>query len=170
MATSSSRNFSNYSGIDRQQQMQSMPSTLERLNNPQQFGPGTTADRLLKQNYSWSLPLSERPATAVGRSWYDPARQAERLVRGTDRPGQLQGAMYVQAFQPPQDEIDAAVGLQPELSPQAPRYGLTHNLGNPGGYGPLRNSPRYNAQRSVYGAAGMGNGLGMGTRGGGYGY
>lgn len=81
MATPSPRNFSQYSGLDQFKQMQTMPSTYERLQNPSLYGPGTERDKLLKSQYSWALPLSERPATASGRSYNDPERIMERRMR-----------------------------------------------------------------------------------------
>ena len=86
MATPSPRNFSQYSGLDRFKQMQTMPSTLERLQNPSLYGPGSERDQLLKSQYSWALPLSERPATAVGRSYNDPERVMERKMRDDNGP------------------------------------------------------------------------------------
>ena len=82
MATPSPRNFSQYSGLDQFKQMQTMPSALERQQNPSLYGPGSERDQLLKSQYSWALPTSERPATAVGRSYNDPERVMERRMRG----------------------------------------------------------------------------------------
>ena len=86
MATPSPRNFSQYSGLDRFKQMQTMPSALERLQNPSLYGPGSERDQLLKSQYSWALPLSERPATASGRSYNDPERVMERRMRDDNGP------------------------------------------------------------------------------------
>lgn len=86
MATPSPRNFSQYSGLDRFKQMQTMPSTFERLQNPSLYGPGSERDQLLKSQYSWALPISERPATAVGRSYNDPERVMERRMRDDNGP------------------------------------------------------------------------------------
>ena len=77
MATPSPRNFSQYSGLDRFKMQQGMPSAYDRLQNP-----GYERDELLKSQYSWALPISERPATAVGRSYNDPERVMERRMRG----------------------------------------------------------------------------------------
>lgn len=109
MAKTSSRSFNQYSGIDRHQQMQGMPSATERLQNPAQFGTGRPGDVAMRSAAPWAMGLSERTATSSGRSFYDPARQAERVIRGTGRPGQLQGAMILdninQARQDPIDQI-----------------------------------------------------------------
>lgn len=86
MATPSPRDFSQYSGLDRFKQMQTMPSALERLQNPSLYGPGSERDELLKSQYSWALPLSERPATASGRSYNDPERVMERRMRDDNGP------------------------------------------------------------------------------------
>lgn len=86
MATPSPRNFSQYSGLDRFKQMQTMPSAYERLQNPSLYGPGSERDELLKSQYSWALPLSERPATASGRSYNDPERVMERRMRDDNGP------------------------------------------------------------------------------------
>ena len=112
MATASARNFSNYSGIQRQQQMQQMPSATERLQDPLKWGPGTDRDRVLKDQFSWALPLSDRPATPVGRSTRDPSRALEMLSRGTARPGQVQAALALDRFKRlNQDPVDQALGL-----------------------------------------------------------
>jgi len=81
MATPSPRNFSQYSGLDQFKQMQTMPSAYDRLQNPSLYGPGSERDQLLKSQYSWAAPLSERPATASGRSYNDPERIMERRMR-----------------------------------------------------------------------------------------
>lgn len=86
MATPSPRSFSQYSGLDQFKQMQTMPSTLERQQNPSLYGPGSERDQLLKSQYSWALPLSERPATASGRSYNDPERVMERRMRDDNGP------------------------------------------------------------------------------------
>lgn len=132
MATVSPRSFSQYSGIDRFKQMQGMPSSFERMQDPGRYGPGTALGEGLKNNFSWALPLSERPATPVGRSWYDPVRQAERVVRGTARPGQLQGAMIRQNLQPQPDQFE-------QILQQAQNFGDTTNYGSSQQQGPLRN-------------------------------
>ena len=149
MATVSPRSFSQYSGIDRFKQMQRppdappdanqtgetqkwIPSAWERLQDPGRYAPGTAVGDGLRKNFSWAMPLSERPATPVGRSWYDPSRQAERLVRGTGRPGQLQGAMIRQNLQPEPDQFEQI------LQQQAQNFGDTTNYGNPQQRGPLR--------------------------------
>lgn len=133
MATTSSRSFNQYSGIDRQRQMQGLPSALERMQDPAKYGAGTAADSLLKSKYSWSLPLSERPATPVGRSWYNPERQAERVVRGTARPGQLQGAMIHENLQEPLDQFEQILQDQANQN-----FDDTTNYGNPQNRGPIR--------------------------------
>lgn len=134
MARTSARSFNQYSGIDRQRQMQYLPSTTERLQDPGKYGAGTLARQALESPaFSWALPLSERPATPVGRSFYDPERQAERVVRGTARPGQLQGAMIRQNLQQPMDEFDQ---IRPDQVGQD--MGDTTDYGNSQGLGPLR--------------------------------
>jgi hypothetical protein len=135
MARASARSFSQYSGVQRQKDMQYMPSTTERLQDPARYGAGTYARQALESPaYSWSLPLSERPAQAVGRSWYDPSRQAERVVRGTARQGQLQGAMILDQLQPPPDQFQQIMADQVQQD-----MGDTKNYGNAQGQGPLRN-------------------------------
>jgi len=86
MAKPSPRNFSQYSGLDRFKMQQGMPSALERQQNPSLYGPGSERDQLLKSQYSWALPLSERPATASGRSYNDPERVMERRMRDDNGP------------------------------------------------------------------------------------
>lgn len=65
---------------------QGMPSALERQQDSLKYGPGSDRDTLLKSQYSWALPLSERPATASGRSYYDPERVMERRMRDDNGP------------------------------------------------------------------------------------
>lgn len=81
MATPSPRNFSQYSGLDRFKMQQGMPSAFERQQDSLTYGPGSDQDMLLKSQYSWAAPLSERPATASGRSYNDPERVMERRMR-----------------------------------------------------------------------------------------
>lgn len=63
-----------------------MPSAYDRVQNPSLYGPGSERDELLKSQYSWALPLSERPATASGRSYNDPERVMERRMRDDNGP------------------------------------------------------------------------------------
>lgn len=86
MATPSPRNFSQYSGLDRFKMQQGMPSALERQQDSLTYGPGSDQDMLLKSQYSWAAPLSERPATASGRSYNDPERVMERRMRDDNGP------------------------------------------------------------------------------------
>lgn len=102
MAKTSSRSFSQYSGIDRQNQMQSLPSATDRLGDP-------AATQAVRDVAPWALGLAERGATPSGRSTRDPYRALEMLSRGTARPGQVQAAMGLrQLQQQDQDPIDAA--------------------------------------------------------------
>jgi hypothetical protein len=86
MATPSPRNFSQYSGLDRFKMQQGMPSAFERQQDSLTYGPGSDQDMLLKSQYSWAAPLSERPATASGRSYNDPERVMERRMRDDNGP------------------------------------------------------------------------------------
>ena len=86
MATPSPRNFSQNSGLDRFKMQQGMPSAFERQQDSLTYGPGSDQDMLLKSQYSWAAPLSERPATASGRSYNDPERVMERRMRDDNGP------------------------------------------------------------------------------------
>lgn len=140
MATPSARSFNQYSGINRFKQQQksifgdeAIPSAFDRMQDPKKYAPGSDADLALKEGSSWALPLSERPATPVGRSFYDPERQAERVIRGTARPGQLQGAMIRQNLQQPMDEFDQI--MQDQVGQG---MGDTTDYGSSQGRGPIR--------------------------------
>ena len=103
MATPSSRNFDNYSGLDQQRLNQPgiTPNTQQRLGDP-------AATRILQNSNPSALGISERPATKSGRSFYDPARQAERWVRGTGSQDQTQAAAAAQGFNDAADPVAAA--------------------------------------------------------------
>jgi hypothetical protein len=142
MARASARSFSQYSGVDRFKQQQksiygskALPSAFERLQRPDLYGPGTYRDQALKSDaYSWSLPLSERPAAAVGRSSRDPFRVGEQVMRGVKNRDQFRTALELDAMTPPPDQFQQIMGdqLQQEM-------GDTKNYGNAQNQGPLRN-------------------------------
>lgn len=122
MAKTSSRSFNQYSGLDRHNQMQNMPSATERLQDSLNWGPGTARDTVLKNQFSWALPLSDRPATPVGRSTRDPSRALEMMSRGTARPGQVDAAIglarWNQQNQDPLDQV-LAMGAAAPTIPQS---------------------------------------------------
>lgn len=103
MAQTSSRSFNQYSGLDQQKANQpgNIPNAQQRLGDP-----ATT--RAMQDTMPWALGLSERPAQASGRSFYDPARQAERWVRGTGSREQTAAAAAAQEFNDTADPIEAA--------------------------------------------------------------
>lgn len=101
MAKESSRSFGQYSGVDRQNQLQKLPSATDRLSDP-------VATQAMRDTAPSALGLAERGATPSGRSFYDPARQAERWVRGTGSQDQTQAAETAQRFNDAADPIAAA--------------------------------------------------------------
>lgn len=109
MATTSARSFNSYSGLDRQQQMQNMPSATDRLQQPDLFGAGKPGNIAMRETAPWAMGLAERGATASGRSTRDPYRALEMMSRGTARPGQVQAALGLRQLRmQDQDPIDAA--------------------------------------------------------------
>jgi len=103
MAKESSRSFGQYSGLDQQRQNQPgiTPNAQQRLGDP-------AARNALRDTNPSALGLAERGATPSGRSFYDPARQAERWVRGTGSQDQTQAAETAQRFNDAADPIAAA--------------------------------------------------------------
>jgi hypothetical protein len=135
MAKASARSFSQYSGVQRQKDMQYMPSTTERLQDPARYGAGTFARQALESPaYSWALPLSERPAAAVGRSSRDPFRVGEQVMRGVKSRDQFRTALELDAMTPPPDQFQQIMADQVQQD-----MGDTKNYGNSQGQGPLRN-------------------------------
>jgi len=103
MAKESSRSFGQYSGLDQQRQNQPgiTPNAQQRLGDP-------AARNALRDTNPSALGLAERGATPSGRSFYDPARQAERWVRGTGSQDQTQAAAAAQGYNDAADPIGAA--------------------------------------------------------------
>jgi hypothetical protein len=103
MATNSSRNFNNYSGLSdfKQNQPGITPNAQQRLGDP-------AATQALRDTNPSALGLSERGARPSGRSFYDPARQAERWVRGTGSQGQYQASVAAREENEAADPIEAA--------------------------------------------------------------
>lgn len=103
MAKESSRSFGQYSGLDQQRLNQPgiTPNAQQRLGDPK-------ATRILQNSNPSALGLAERGATPSGRSFYDPARQAERWVRGTGSQDQTQAAAAAQGYNDAADPVAAA--------------------------------------------------------------
>jgi len=103
MAKQSARSFDQYSGLDQGAQNQPgiTPNAQQRLGDP-------AATRALQDTNPSALGLSDRPATPSGRSFYDPARQAERWVRGTGSREQTSAAAAAQGFNEAADPIGTA--------------------------------------------------------------
>lgn len=173
MAKTSSRSFNQYSGLDRHNQMQHMPSATERLQDPLNWGPGTARDTVLKNQFSWALPLSDRPATPVGRSTRDPSRALEMMSRGTARPGQVQAAFgLAQLQQQNQDPLDQVLGMG--MQPPAIGANIPQSVGAPPmSYGPSQpqlfsqsaGNPALTASRRSLGNAIMGGRRAFGNSG-----
>lgn len=102
MAQTSSRSFNQYSGLDQQKANQpgSIPNAQERLSDP-------AMTRNLQDTAPWALGLADRGAAASGRSFYDPARQAERWVRGTGSREQTMAAEEAQKLNDAADPAEA---------------------------------------------------------------
>jgi hypothetical protein len=103
MATPSSRSFDQYSGLNQQKLNQpgKTPNAQQRLGDPK-------ATSILRNSNPSALGLSERGAVQSGRSFYDPARQAERWVRGTGSQDQTQAAETLQRINDMADPVAAA--------------------------------------------------------------
>lgn len=172
MATTSQRSFNQYSGLDRFKQMQPLqkdgsggiPSALDRLQDPGQFGAGQPGDMAMRSTAPWAMGLAERGATAVGRSTRDPYRAFEMLSRGTARQGQLQAALGLRQLQQQDaDPIDLArqqqFGDGGGFSQRQPLSGYRRDqYGNilSGGsnlFGGTGRSPSVSASRSGIGSA-----------------
>lgn len=153
MATTSARSFNQYSGLQRHQQTQGMPSATERLQSPNIFGAGQPGDLAMRSAAPWAMGLAERGATPVGRSTRDPNRALEMLSRGTARPGQVQAALGLRQLQmQDQDPIDAAReqqfgddGFAPPAAFNSPQYGNIFRGSN--------QSPSNSASRSAIGGS-----------------
>ena len=104
MAQTSSRSFSNNSGLNQYYANQPQGMTP---NAQQRLGDSATT-RAMQDTMPWALGLSERPAQGSGRSFYDPGRQAERWVRGTGSRDQTQAAFAAQGYREAADPIEAA--------------------------------------------------------------
>ena len=116
--------------------MQNMPSATERLQDPLNWGPGTARDTVLKNQFSWALPLSDRPATPVGRSTRDLSRALEMMSRGTARPEQVDAAIGLARWnQQNQDPLDQVLamgyarqnGTLPNIQQMYNQYNMSRN-------------------------------------------
>ena len=145
MATPSARSFNQYSGIDRFKQQQksifgdkAIPSAFDRMQDPGKYGAGTFARQALESPaYSGSIPISERPATSVGRSSMDPTRLAEQAFRRTRDPMErLKIGMVRQNLMDSQNPPDELNQIMQDQAGQ--NMGDTKDYGGSQGRGPIR--------------------------------